>query len=106
MEDNKMYAQEMWKCGICGKTYDSISQRMQCEARCLQRQEEEAKKAAEAKKKEEEDARHDEVTKAIDGAVALLIEYTKDYGHYVYDGKNAHKFDDLLPSKFLHHFLF
>lgn len=104
--ENKMYYKPVYKCAICGKEYPTVAERTTCESACLKRQEGEAKKAAEAKKKEEQSARHDEVTKAIDGAVALLIEYTKDYGHYVYDGKNAHKFDDLLPSKFLHHFLF
>ena len=63
-------------------------------------------KEREAKKKEEQKARHDEVTKAIDGAFALLNKYVHDYGNYNYDGKNANSLDNILPSKFLHHFLF
>ena len=87
--ENKMYVQEMWKCGICGETYDSISKRMQCEANCLHKQELEAKRLAEAKKKEEQADRHAKVTSLIESAHTALIDYEKDYGTYVYDGEHS-----------------
>ena len=99
--DNKIYT-----CALCGKSYDSVIERAKCEQKCYAKQQEEEKKAAEAKKKEEQKARHDEVTKAIDGACALLNRYVKDYGHYSYDGENVNTLVDILPSKFLHNFLF
>lgn len=93
----------MYTCALCGKSYTNIIDRMACEQKCYAKQQEEAKKAAEAKKKAEQEARHDEVTKAIDDAYALLNKYINDYGNYSYDDKS---FNDLLPSKLLHHFLF
>lgn len=97
---------KMYTCALCGKSYGSIIERAKCEQKCYAKQQEEEKKAAEAKKKEEQKARHDEVTKAIDGACALLNRYVKDYGHYSYDGENVNTLVDILPSKFLHNFLF
>ena len=97
---------KMYTCALCGKSYDSVIERAKCEQKCYAKQQEEEKKAAEAKKKEEQKARHDEVTKAIDGACALLNRYVKDYGHYSYDGENVNTLVDILPSKFLHNFLF
>lgn len=98
--------EKIYTCALCGKSYDSVIERAKCEQKCYAKQQEEEKKAAEAKKKEEQKARHDEVTKAIDGACALLNRYVKDYGHYSYNGENVNTLDDILPSKFLHNFLF
>ena len=98
--------EKIYTCALCGKSYDSIIERAKCEQKCYAKQQEEEKKVAEAKKKEEQKARHDEVTKAIDGACALLNRYVKDYGHYSYNGENVNTLDDILPSKFLHNFLF
>lgn len=96
----------MYKCSICGKEFDKAIDRANCEINCTKRLEAEIKKVEEAKKKEEQNARHDEVTKAIDGALYLLNKYMSDYGTYTYDGKNAHMLDDFIPTKYLHHFLF
>ena len=104
--ENKMYYKPVYKCAICGKEYPTVAERTTCESACLKRQEDEAKKAAEAKKKKEQSARRDEVTKAIDEAAALLSRYVKDYGHCSYDGENINTLDNILPSKFLNHFLF
>lgn len=98
--------EKIYTCALCGESYDNVIERAKCEQKCYAKQQEEAKKAAEAKKKEEQKARHDEVTKAIDGAYALLNKYISDYGSYSYDGKNFNVLDDILPSKFLSHFLF
>lgn len=97
---------KMYTCALCGKSYDSVIERAKCEQKCYAKQQEEEKKATEAKKKEEQKARHDEVTKAIDGACDLLNRYMEDYGYYGYNGKNINTLDDILPSKFLHKFLF
>ena len=107
MESSKnMYYKPTYKCGICGKEYSTIAERMKCEQTCLRKQEEDAKRLAEEKKKVEQDARRAEVTKAIDDAYNHLEKYMKDYGTYNYNGKNLSILDDILPSKFLHHFLF
>ena len=106
MENNTFYCRPAYKCGICGAEYPTVAERMECEQACIKQQEVEAKRLAEEKKKAEQDARRAEVTQAIDNACNLLNKYMKDYGRYNYDGKNLSTFDDILPSKFLHHFLF
>ena len=106
MEDNKMYCKPIYKCGICGKEYPSIAERMKCEQACLKNQEEEAKKAAEAKKKAEKDTRKKEVTMAIEHASELLNEYIKDYGSYSYDGKKLNDTSNFFwPSRLWNYFL-
>lgn len=105
--ENKMYIQEMWKCGICGETYPNISQRMQCEMKCLQKQELEAKKAAEAKKKAEQAVRKKEVDDAFDKAMQLREAYLKDYDTYSYEySKVSNKLEnnEWLNGKSLWHF--
>lgn len=112
METNIKY-----KCGICGKAYEGIEERMNCELACLKKKKEEEKKAAEAKKKAEKNTRQSEVTKAIDNAYRLVKKYIKDYGEYSYNGdienldfsilENVKIHDcSFLPSKILHHFWF
>lgn len=95
---SKTYTKPMYKCAVCGGVYDSIAERMKCEAACLKRQEEEAAKVAEAKKKEEQKARKEEVDAAIKNAQDLLAQYTKDYGHYNVTSNNI--VDDLYRLLF------
>jgi hypothetical protein len=106
MEDNKICCKPQFKCSICGKIYDKPIDRAKCEIDCTKKQEEDAKRLLEEKKKAEQKARHAEVTKAIDDAYKLLDKYMKDYGTYHYNGNNLSILDDVLPSKFLHYFLF
>lgn len=106
MEDNKMYCKPIYKCGICGKEYSSIAERMKCEQACLRKQEEDFKKAAEAKKKAEKDACAAEVTQAIEHAAELLNKYINDYGSYSYDGKKLKDTSEYFwPSRLWHYFL-
>lgn len=99
--ENKMYT-----CALCGKSYNTITERANCELTCAKKQEVEAKKAAEAKKKVEQEARHARVTKMIDEAYAELDKYMKDYGSYNYDGNLDLSNGNLSLMKLLHHFLF
>ena len=106
--ENKMYCKPVYKCGICGKEYPSIAERMKCEQACLKQQEEEAKKAAEAKKKTDKDVRKKEVDEAIKHAAKLLDDYIKDYGKFEYesdDGKDKATLDYFWPGKLWHFFL-
>lgn len=86
--ENQIYNKPMYKCGICGEVYDSIPERMNCEQKCLKKQEEEIKKAAEAKKKEEQNKRKNEVDKAFENAYKLKDAYVNDYGYYFYTSTN------------------
>ena len=102
-DENKIYSKPQYKCGICGTIFDSIEERMKCEANCIKKQKEEAKKATEAKRKAEKETRKTEVTAAIKRANKLLEEYIKDYGNYEYysDTDDFKKF-----QKWLHNFWF
>ena len=104
--ENKMYSNPQYKCGICGTIFDSIEERMNCEAKCIRKQKEEAKKAAEAKVKEERETRRAEVTAAIERASELLNQFISDYGTYSYDGKRRKDTSDFFwPSRLWHYFL-
>lgn len=104
--ENQMYTKPQYKCAICGTVYDDLRERVHCESVCLKKQEEDAKKAAELKKKEEQKARHAEVNKLVEAAVAALMAYTEDYGSYEYNGNLVDEMElpDLL--KMLHYFMF
>ena len=99
--ENKMYTKPQYKCGVCGEIFDSISERMNCEMKCLKKQEEEARKAAEEKKKAEKETRYNEVVAAYDNFNKLLKKYTHDYGTFVWNGTDVPTF-----SKLIDHFWF
>ena len=72
----------VYRCAICGKSYDTIEERNKCEAKCLA-----DRAAAERKRKEEElrktkETRKKEVDMAWDHYNELRNEYLKDYGSY------------------------
>lgn len=107
--ENKMYTKQQFKCAICGQIYDEIKDRVDCESKCLKKQEVEAKKAAEVKKREEQatrkaavDAAYDTADKACETADKLRDEYVHDYGVYTrFSGKvsnapECQKFGDIL----------
>lgn len=91
-----------YKCGICDKEYETISERMKCEQACLKKQEEEAKKAAEAKKKKEQNDRKAEVDAAFENLHKLVSAYVEDYGYYSYDDSRNGSFN--WPSRLWNNF--
>ena len=101
MKDNKNYAKQQYKCGLCGSIYDTISERSECEIKCLKKQAEEEKKAAEEKKKKEQEARLKEVDEAVNNTCKLIEKYIEDYGAYNYKPKYK---DSLLSDPIFHAF--
>ena len=107
-KNNNTVYKPVYKCAICGKTYDNIADRIKCETTCLKKQQEEAKKAAEAKKKADKDVRKKEVDEAIKHAAKLLEDYMKDYGKFEYesdDNRDKSTLDYFWPSKLWHFFM-
>ena len=102
MEEKNAYYKPAYKCGICGNTYDSVQQRMNCEMECVKKQKEEEKKAEAEKKQAEKKARKEAVDKAVDVAVRLMADYIRDYGPYEYNENAMNGY--MLPSKFWNYF--
>lgn len=102
--ENKMYTKPQYKCAICGQVYDELKQRVNCESKCLKKQEEEVKKAEELKKQQEHASRKADVDAKAKAFFEAVNDYTKDYGFYTYDGEVSNIIND-FPYKLLHHFL-
>ena len=102
--ENKMYAKPQYKCAICGEIYDELKNRVNCETKCIKKQEEEAKKAEELKKQQEHAARKADTDAKVKAMIDAVNAYTKDYGFYTYDGEVYNMIND-FPYKLLHYFL-
>lgn len=89
-------------CAICGKEYNSILNRAQCEINCTKKIEEEEKRVAAEKKVAEKKMRREAVDEAMANAFRLAKAYIKDYGSYSYDGEANS--DCIWPSKIWHYF--
>ena len=106
---NTMFNKTMYKCAICNSVYDTVADRMKCEAACIKKEEEEAKRLAEEKKKEERNERKKEVEVALKNANELLQRYIEDYGSYDFyrDMSEANEnYEFFWPSRLLHDWLF
>ena len=69
-----------FRCGICGKEYDTIKERAKCEVACAEKEE---KLAEEQKKRELElkkQARSKEINIKFNELITLVTDYSKDYG--------------------------
>lgn len=83
---------KVYKCGICGKEYETIVGRSKCEAACIIKQKENMAKAEEAKKAAEQEVRTKELEDAfkktnelIDKTNELLAKYLEDYDSFSID---------------------
>ena len=107
-ETNSSYAPK-YVCGICGKSYEDIVSRAQCEIECYKKIEAAEKAAAEAKKAEEKEVRRaeivaliEEINKLASKRDHLIKEYMKDYNsiklnfNSPYKDENENWFDKLL----------
>ena len=75
-ETNKM----VYHCAICGKSYDTVDERVACETKCLAARK---KAQAEIEKKrleEEKTTRKAEIEKKYKELSTLVNDYCKDYG--------------------------
>ena len=101
--ENKMYTKPQWKCGVCGKIFDEIKERNNCEMACIKKQEAEEKRIAELKKKEEKAARQAETDALVKKAIDSIKAFQKDYGYYELNS-SGDEFDFVWPSKMWHYF--
>lgn len=77
--DNKN-TNNIYTCGVCGKTFETIEERNTHEAKCIA--DRKKAEAALAKKKldDEKDARKAEIEKKYNELRTLMKQYCKDYG--------------------------
>ena len=78
--------EEKYYCAICGKSYDCVKDRIQCESKCF-----EEYKAAEAKRKENEikakrDASSKEIEKKLEEVNDMLEKHLKEYDSFSLKG--------------------
>ena len=69
----------MYHCAICGKPYETVEERAECEAKCIAERKaaEELKNAQERELKRRESAA--KIFEALDNAEGLLKEHFKNY---------------------------
>lgn len=85
-----------YRCAICGKSYDTIDERVTCETKCLAARKK-AQVELEKKKLEEEKAtRKAEIEKKYKELSALVNDYCKDYGSLQIG--DTRYFDDNMPT--------
>ena len=98
MEKKKNY-----KCGLCGKEYETIAERAKCEMTCVDKQLAIEEKVKKEKAKQVQEERRQEVVAALHHARELLDAYTDDYGSFSYssveDRKPEKKENDTPTTK-------
>lgn len=72
----------MYKCGICGKEYENIEDRIACETKCLHDRKVAEEKRKKMKLEQEKETRRKEVQMAWDHYSDLLKAFIEDYGSY------------------------
>lgn len=107
-DENRMCDNHTYHCAICGKTYYSVQERMNCEMKCLKAQKEAEEKAALEQKNKEQARRKAEVDEAFKNLLKLHDAYVKDYGYYEFDFEEERRTISLpcWPSKIWHSFFF
>lgn len=81
-----MTKKNMYTCAVCGKSYDAIEDRVNCESKCLA----ELKKVSEEKKKNEYEAKRRESEKAICRALGDVNEMMAEH-FATYNSLSIHK---------------
>ena len=102
-EKKNIHCKFTYKCGICGKEYNNIPERANCEIECVKKAEEEARRAEEERVAAQKAMRKKVVDEAFENLHKLVTEYVKDYGHYEYsDGGDDTNF--YWPSRAWNYF--
>lgn len=70
----------MYKCEICGKSYENLEDRIYCETKCFEERKVAEEKLKQEKLNAERETRRVEVEEAQANYLKLLKEYVDDYG--------------------------
>lgn len=85
-----------YSCAICGKSYDTIDERVTCETKCLAARKKAQAELEKKKLEEEKVTRKAEIEKKFKELSNLVNDYCKDYGSLQL-GESRY-FDDNLPT--------
>lgn len=77
--DNKN-TNNIYACGVCGKTFETIEERNTHEAKCIADRKKAEVALAKKKLEDEKDARKAEIDKKYKELGTLMKQYCKDYG--------------------------
>lgn len=83
-------------CAVCGKSYDTIDERVTCETKCLAARKKAQEELKKKKLEEEKTTRKAEIEKKLKELSNLVNDYCKDYGSLQL-GESRY-FDDNLPT--------
>ncbi len=78
--DNTKFNNNIYTCGVCGKTFEKIEDRNTHEAKCLADRKKAEEAFAKKKLEEEKNARKTEIEKKYKELGELMKKYCKDYG--------------------------
>lgn len=70
-----------YTCGICGKEFDNVIDRMNHERNCYQNKKDKEEKEKNEKLKEEENNRIQEISNAREHYFDLVSKFNEDYGN-------------------------
>lgn len=94
---NKM----VYHCAICGKSYDTVDERVACETKCLAARKKAQAEIEKKKLEEKKNTRKAEIEKKYKELATLVNDYCKDYGS-LHLGESRYFEDDIpTPSKLI-----
>lgn len=85
-----------YRCAICGNSYDTIDERVDCETKCLAARKKAQAELEKKKLEEEKVTRKAEIEKKFKELSNLVNDYCKDYGSLQL-GESRY-FEDNLPT--------
>ena len=89
---NKM----VYHCAICGKSYDTVDERVACETKCLSARKKAQAEIEKKKLEEKKNTRKAEIEKKYKELATLVNDYCKDYGSLQL-GESRY-FEDDIPT--------
>ena len=89
---NKM----VYHCAICGKSYDTVDERVACETKCLAARKKAQAEIEKKKLEEKKNTRKAEIEKKYKELATLVNDYCKDYGSLQL-GESRY-FEDDIPT--------
>ena len=89
---NKM----VYHCAICGKSYDTVDERVACETKCLAARKKAQAEIEKKKLEEKKNTRKAEIEKKYKELATLVNDYCKEFGESLYFGDDIPTLSKLI----------